>query len=44
MGRAGVFQNSAAVRGDPNETEDSGVQGRGGGAEIVDRQTGFVDL
>ncbi len=35
-GRAGVFEDSAAIRSEPDETEDSGVQGTRGGAEVVD--------
>jgi hypothetical protein len=42
-GRAGVFQDSAATRGDPDETKNSGVQGRGCGAQIMDGQTSFID-
>ena len=34
-GRAGVFQDSLSVRSTPNETKGSGVEGRGGGSEVV---------
>ncbi len=36
-GRAGVFENSAAIGRDPNETEDGSVEGRGDGAKVVNR-------
>jgi hypothetical protein len=42
-GRAGVFEDSAAIGGEPDKAEDSGIQSRGGGAEIVNRQTDLVD-
>jgi len=34
-GRAGVFQDSLSVRSNPDETKGSGVEGRGGGSEVV---------
>ncbi len=40
-GRAGVLENGAAIGGNPDETEDSSVQGAGGGAEVVDGQQGL---
>ena len=43
-GRAGVFENSASIGRDPNETEDGSVESRGGGTQVVDRQVGFGDL
>ena len=43
-GRAGVFENSASIGRDPNETEDGSVESRGGGAKVVNRQVGFIDL
>ncbi len=42
-GRSGVFEDSAAIGGKPDETEDSGIKSRGGSAEIVNRQTDLVD-
>jgi hypothetical protein len=36
-GRAGVFENSAAIRSDPDETEDGSVKGASGGPEVVQR-------
>ena len=42
-GWASVFEDSAAIGGKPDETEDSGIQSRGGSAEIVNRQTDLVD-
>ena len=36
-GRAGVFEDSAAIRSDPDETEDGSVEGASGGPEVVDR-------
>ncbi len=43
-GRARVLENSAAIGSDPDETEDGSVEGRGGGAKVVNRQVSFVDL
>ena len=37
-GGAGVFEYSAAIGGNPDETENGGVEGRGGCAEVVDRE------
>ncbi len=37
-GRARVFEDSAAIGGNSDETEDSGVEGRGGGAKVVNRE------
>jgi hypothetical protein len=34
-GWAGVFEDSAAVRSDPDETEDGSVKGARGGPEVV---------
>ena len=34
-GRAGVFEDSATIRSDPDETGDGHVQGASGGPEIV---------
>ena len=34
-GRAGVFQDSPSVRSNPDETKGGGVEGRGGGSEVV---------
>ena len=42
-GGASVFEDSAAIGGKPDETEDSGIKSRGGSAEIVNRQTDLVD-
>jgi hypothetical protein len=36
-GRAGAFENSAAIRSDPDETEDGSVKGASGGPEVVQR-------
>ncbi len=43
-GRAGVFENSASIGRDPNETEDGSVESRGGGAKVVKREVGFINL
>ena len=37
-GRAGVLENGAAIGSNPDETENSGVQGARGGAKVVDGQ------
>ena len=37
-GRAGGFEDCAAIGGNPDETENGGVEGRGGCAEVVDRE------
>ena len=37
-GRAGVFEDCAAIWSNPYETKDSGVDGWCGGAEVVDRE------
>jgi hypothetical protein len=37
-GRAGVLENGAAIGSNPDETENSSVQGARGGAEVVDGQ------
>ncbi len=37
-GGAGVLEDSAAIGGNPDETEDSGVESRGGGAKVVQRE------
>ena len=34
-GRARVFEDSTAIGSDPDETEDSSVEGRCGGAKVV---------
>jgi hypothetical protein len=36
-GRAGVFEHSAAIGSDPDETEDGSVKGASGGPEVVQR-------
>ena len=43
-GRARVLEYSTAIGSDPDETEDSSVEGRCGGAKVVDGQVCFVDL
>ncbi len=41
-GRAGVFQDSLPVRSNPDETKGGGVEGRGGGSEVVKTELVFV--
>ena len=41
-GRAGVFQDSLSVRSNPDETKGGGVEGRGGGSEVVKTELGLV--
>ena len=36
-GGASVFEDSAAIRSDPDETEDGSVKGARGGPEVVQR-------
>ncbi len=42
-GGAGVLHNSAVVGCEPERTEDSGVHGGVGGAQVVDREERFRD-
>ncbi len=42
-GRAFVFEYGSSIGGEPDETEGGSVEMRGGGAEIVERQMGFVE-
>ncbi len=37
-GRSGVFENSAVIWINPEETEDGRVESRGGGSEVVDNK------
>ena len=37
-GGASVFEDSAAIRSDPDETENSSVERASGGPEVVQRQ------
>jgi hypothetical protein len=41
-GRAGVFQDSLSVRSNPNETKGGGVEGRGGGSEVMKTELVFI--
>ncbi len=43
-GRAVVFEDSAAIGGDPDEAKRGGGEIRGGGAEVMDRETGFINF
>ena len=43
-GRARVFENSATIRSDPDETEDGRVECRGGGAKVVNGEMGLGDV
>ncbi len=42
-GGAGVFEHGAAIRRDPDKTEDGSVQGGRGGSEVVDEEVRFGD-
>ena len=42
-GGAGVFEHGAAIRSDPDKTENGSVQGGSGGSEVVDGEVGFGD-
>ena len=41
-GRAGFFQDSLAIGGNPDETKGGGVEIRGGGSEVVKTELVFV--
>ena len=43
-GRARVFEDSAPIRSDPDETEDGRVECRGGGAKVVNGEMGLGDV
>ena len=43
-GGAWVLEYSAAIGGNPDATEDSGVEGRGGGAKVVNWKKWFGDV
>ncbi len=43
-GRAGVFENGASIGGDPYGAKRGSVHSRGGGAKVVDSETGFLKL
>jgi hypothetical protein len=42
-GRSGVFANSAAIRSEPEETENGRVEGGSDGSEVVEGKVDFVD-
>ncbi len=42
-GRAGVFKNGASIGGDPDWAKRGSIQSRGGGAKVVDSETGFLN-
>ena len=42
-GGAGVFEDCAAIWGNPDKTKDSGVEGGGGGAKVVDGEMSLGD-
>ena len=42
-GRAGVFEDCAAIWSNPDETKDGGVDGGGGGTKVMDREMGLGD-
>ncbi len=41
--RAGVFEHGAAIGGDPNGAKRGGSDIRGGGAKVMDGETGFIN-
>ncbi len=43
-GRAGVFEDGAAIGGDPDEAKRGSGEIRGGGAEVMDRETRFINF
>ena len=42
-GRAGVFEDCAAIWSNQDETKDGGVDGGGGGAKVVDGEMGLAE-
>ncbi len=42
-GRAGVFENGASIGGDPYGAKRGSIHSRGGGAKVVDSETGFIN-
>ena len=42
-GGAGVFEHGAAIRSDPDKTENGSVQVGSGGSEVLDREVSFGD-
>ena len=42
-GGAGVFEDCAAIWSNPDKTKDSGVDGGGGGAKVVDGEMSLGD-
>jgi hypothetical protein len=43
-GRAFVFEYGPSIGGEPDEAEGGGVEVRGGGAKVVERQVVFVEV
>ncbi len=41
--RAGVFEHGAAIRGNPNGAKRGGGDIRGGGSQVMDGETGFIN-
>ena len=42
-GRAGVFEDGAPIGGDPDGAKGGSGEIRGGGAEVMDRETDFIN-